>query len=66
MARLIEPWPDAGYTPFRGGIGGTWEGSMRVPGVVYWQGTITPAQVNDGLFDLADLFMTSLALAGVD
>jgi arylsulfatase len=62
----IEPWPDAGYTPFRGGIGGTWEGSMRVPGVVYWKDMITPGQVNDGLFDLADLFLTSLALAGID
>lgn len=62
----IEPWPDAGYTPFRGGIGGTWEGSMRVPGVVYWKGVITPGQVNDGLFDLADLFTTSLALAGIE
>lgn len=62
----IEPWPDAGYTPFRGGIGGTWEGSVRVPGVVYWKGMIAPGQVNDGLFDLADLFMTSLALAGIE
>ena len=62
----IEPWPDAGYTPFRGGIGGTWEGSMRVPGIVYWKDMITPGQVSDGVFDLADLFTTSLALAGVD
>jgi arylsulfatase len=59
----IEPWPDAGYSPFRGGIAGTWEGSMRVPGIVYWKGMITPGQVNDGLFDLHDLFNTSIALA---
>lgn len=26
---------------------------------------ITPGQVNDGLFDLADLFLTSLALVDV-
>ncbi|HSN78326.1 MAG TPA: sulfatase-like hydrolase/transferase [Anaerolineae bacterium] len=62
----IEPWPDAGYTPFRGGIGGTWEGSMRVPGIVYWKDMITPGQINEGLFDLADLFTTSLALGGVE
>jgi arylsulfatase len=62
----IEPWPDAGYAPFRGGIGGTWEGSMRVPGIVYWKDMITPGQVSDGLFDLADLFNTSIALAGVE
>ena len=24
---MMEPWPDAGYTPFRGGIGSTWEGA---------------------------------------
>jgi arylsulfatase len=61
----IEVWPDSAYSPFRGGIGGTWEGSVRVPGIVYWKGTISPGRVSDGLFDLADLFNTSIALAGV-
>ena len=28
---MMEPWPDAGFTPFRGGIGSTWEGGVRVP-----------------------------------
>ena len=60
----IEPWPDAGYTPFRGGIGGAWEGSMRVPGILYWKDMVKPGQVSDGLFDLSDWFTTSLALAG--
>lgn len=60
----VEPWPDSGYTPFRGGIGGTWEGSVRVPGIVYWKGMIAPGRISDGLFDLADLFNTSIALAG--
>ena len=59
-------WPDAGYTPFNGGIGGAEEGSVRVPGIVYWRGMISPGQVSDGLFDLADLFNTSAALAGVE
>ena len=63
---MMEPWPDAGYTPFRGGIGTTWEGGVRVPGIVYWKGMIKPGQVSDQLFDLADLFTTSAALAGVD
>ena len=63
---MMEPWPDAGYTPFRGGIGTTWEGGVRVPGIVYWKGMIKPGQVSDELFDLADLFTTSAALAGVD
>ena len=63
---MMEPWPDARYTPFRGGIGTTWEGGVRVPGIVYWKGMIKPGQVSDQLFDLADLFTTSAALAGVD
>jgi len=63
---MMEPWPDAGYTPFRGGIGSTWEGGVRVPAVAYWKGMIEPGQESDGLFDLADLFTTSAALAGVE
>ena len=39
---------------------------MRVPAVAYWKGMIEPGRVTDQLFDLADLFTTSAALAGVD
>lgn len=60
----IEAWPDSGYTPFRCGKWSTWEGGVRVPGIVYWKGMIEPSQVSDGLFDFADLFNTSIALAG--
>ncbi len=60
----METWPDAGYTPFRGAKGSTWEGGMRVPGIVYWPGVIAPGRISDGLFDLADLFTTCLTLAG--
>ena len=60
-----DVWPDAGYNPFRGGKGTTWEGGVRVPGIAYWKGMITPGQKSDGLFDLCDLFNTSLAIAGV-
>ncbi|MCX6089140.1 MAG: arylsulfatase [Candidatus Atribacteria bacterium] len=61
----MEAWPDSAYSPFRGAKGSTWEGGMRVPGIVYWKGMIQPGRVSDGLFDLADLFNTSLTLAGV-
>ncbi len=37
---------------------------MRVPGIAYWPGMIAPGRRSDGLFDLMDLFNTSLALAG--
>jgi arylsulfatase A-like enzyme len=60
----MESWWDSGYTPFRGAKGSTWEGGMRVPGIAYWKGMISPGRESDGVFDLADLFNTSLALAG--
>ncbi|NIG52984.1 arylsulfatase [Chitinophaga sp. Cy-1792] len=59
-----DVWPDGGYTPFRGGKGTTWEGGVRVPGIAYWKGMIKPGRISDGLFDLCDLFNTSLSLAG--
>jgi arylsulfatase A-like enzyme len=60
-----DTWPDSGYQPFRGGKGTTWEGGVRVPAIAYWPGAIQAGRVSDGLFDLSDLFNTSLALAGV-
>lgn len=60
----MDSWPDSGTTPFRGAKLSGWEGGIRIPGVVYWKGMIKPGQVNDGLFDLMDIFNTSVALAG--
>jgi arylsulfatase A-like enzyme len=61
----MDGWPDAGYTPFRGAKGTTWEGGVRVPGIAYWKGMIAPGRTSDGLFDLMDLFGVGLNLAGV-
>ena len=55
--------PPYGRTAFRGGKGSTWEGGVRVPTFVYWKGMIEPRK-SEGLFDLSDLFCTSLSLAG--
>jgi arylsulfatase A-like enzyme len=55
-----------GHTPFRGGKGSTWEGGVRVPGIAWWPGMIESGRQSDGLFDLADLYPTLLALAGFD
>ncbi len=60
----METWPDSAVTPFRGSKGSTWEGGVRVPGIAYWPGMIKPGRESDGIFDLADLFATSLTLAG--
>lgn len=60
-----DSWPDTGYTPFRGGKASSWEGGVRVPGIAYWKGMIKPRESAD-LFDLMDLFNTSLHVAGAD
>ena len=60
----LDSWPDSGYTPFRGGKASTWEGGVRVPGIAYWRGMIKPGRQSDELFDLMDLFNTSLHVGG--
>ena len=62
----MDGWPDAGFTPFRGAKGTTWEGGVRVPGIAYWKGMIKPGRVSDDVFDLMDLFNTSVHLAGAE
>ena len=57
--------PDAGYTPFRGAKGTTFEGGVRVPGIAYWKGMIEPGRESDDLFDLMDLFGVALNVGGV-
>ena len=61
----MDSWPDAGFTPFRGAKASTWEGGVRVPGIAYWKGMVAPGRQSNGLFDLMDLFNTSLNLAGL-
>lgn len=61
----MDAWPDAGYTPFRGAKGTTFEGGVRVPGIAYWPGMIQAGRTSDQLFDLMDLFGVTMNLAGV-
>lgn len=50
--------------PFRDGKGSTWEGGVRVPGVWYWPGTITPRTVVRTPASTMDILPTAFALAG--
>lgn len=61
-----DHFPEGGFTPFRGAKGTTLEGGVRVPGIFWWPGMIKGGRVSDGLFDMTDMFNTSLQLGGVD
>jgi arylsulfatase A-like enzyme len=60
----METWPDSAYTPFRCAKGSTWEGGVRVPGVVSWPGMVEPGRSSDGIMHLLDLFATFAELGG--
>jgi arylsulfatase len=60
----METWPDSAFTPFRCAKGSTWEGGVRVPGLMMWNGTIEPGQQSDGIFDFNDIMPTALGMAG--
>ena len=62
----MDSWPDAGFTPFRGAKGTTWEGGVRIPGIAFWKGMIIPGRVSDDVFAHMDLFNTAVHLAGAD
>lgn len=58
-------WPDAGYSPFRGEKGTTWEGGVRVPMLVRWPGKIPAGSVSNGIQSHEDMLPTLVAAAGV-
>ena len=60
----IMSWPDGGNTPFKGEKGTTWEGGMRVPGLVRWPGVIKPGMVENDIMSQEDWMPTFLAAAG--
>ena len=62
-AELVS-WPDGGNTPFKGEKGTTWEGGMRVPGMVRWPGVIKPDTIYNNIISQEDWAPTFLAAAG--
>jgi arylsulfatase len=57
-------YPDGGTTPFKGGKLSTWEGGMRAPCVIRWQGHIKPGTVFNDIFSSLDWLPTFVEIAG--
>jgi arylsulfatase A-like enzyme len=52
--------------PFRAGKGSVYEGGVRSPGVVYWEGHIKPGTVVNAPLHIVDWYPTMLTLAGAN
>lgn len=50
--------------PLRGFKMSTWEGGLRVPGIVRWPGRVAAGRVSDGMAATLDVLPTFAALAG--
>jgi arylsulfatase len=61
----VDAWPDAGYTPFRGMKGSSFEGGFRVPAIAWWPGHIKPGTVNTDMWSHMDWWPTFGKLAGL-
>ena len=57
--------PHGGYSLLRGEKGDTWEGGVRVPGIVWWPGTIEAGQDPIDIVQVSDMFTTAASIAGV-
>ena len=56
---------DAGLTgPLRGWKGGTYEGGIRVPGIVRWPGVVPAGSVSSDMAALIDVLPTCVSVAG--
>ncbi|RPA66737.1 arylsulfatase [Cyclobacteriaceae bacterium YHN15] len=63
---MVDWYPDAGTTPYRGEKATTWEGGVRVPMLIRWPAKIKAGSVSNGIQDHTDLFTTLAAAAGID
>ncbi|MBL8002354.1 MAG: arylsulfatase [Flavobacteriales bacterium] len=61
---MVQWYPDAGTTPFRGEKATTWEGGTRVPMLIRWPAKIKAGKVSNDIQDQTDLFTTLAAAAG--
>jgi len=64
--RGVKPWHTGSTGLLRGSKGLTYEGGVRVPGIVYWPGMIEEPRVTDHYASTMDLFMTVVDAAGAE
>ncbi len=57
--------PHGGYSLLRGEKGDTFEGGVRVPGIVWWPGTVDGGQEPADIVQVSDMFTTAASIAGV-
>lgn len=60
----LDAWPDAGYTPFRGMKGTSFEGGFRCPAIAWWPGHIKSGSVVHQMMSHMDWWPTFVKLAG--
>ncbi len=60
----VERWHAGSAGPLRGSKGTTWEGGVRVPGIVAWKGRLPAGRVSAELATTMDLYTTLVELAG--
>jgi arylsulfatase len=63
---MVDWYPDAGTTPFKGEKATTWEGGVRVPMLIRWPNRIPAGKVSNGIQDQTDLFTTLATACGVE
>lgn len=60
----LDQWPDAGFSPFKGGIGTAYEGAIRVPCIFWWPEQINADTTSNEMMCAIDLFSTFASLGG--
>lgn len=65
LAGGVEPWHTGSKGLLRGAKGSTYEGGLRVPGIVRWPGVARSGQVCMDIASTLDLFPTIARAAGV-
>jgi arylsulfatase A-like enzyme len=64
LQRGVERWHQGTTGPLNGSKGSTYEGGMRVPGIVFWKDQIPAGQVSSEIATTIDLFPTLVEAAG--